>query len=89
MLVRRKFTAEVRDKPQDIMDVAETAVRDAFARTHAQHIVHGHTHRPAEHLHEVGGRLCERVVLADWRPERMEAVALDETGYRRVPLPAA
>ncbi|MEO8134086.1 MAG: UDP-2,3-diacylglucosamine diphosphatase, partial [Betaproteobacteria bacterium] len=29
--------------------------------------IHGHTHRPARHLHELDGRQRERIVLADWR----------------------
>ena len=29
-------------------------------------LIHGHTHRPARHLHTVDGRSCERWVLNDW-----------------------
>jgi UDP-2,3-diacylglucosamine hydrolase len=29
-------------------------------------MIHGHTHRPARHVHQVDGRDCERWVLADW-----------------------
>jgi len=29
-------------------------------------LIHGHTHRPARHLLEVDGHVCERWVLQDW-----------------------
>ena len=28
--------------------------------------IHGHTHRPAVHVHEGSGRHRERIVLGDW-----------------------
>jgi UDP-2,3-diacylglucosamine hydrolase len=51
----------------EIMDVNEEAVRSAF-RDHGVHrMIHGHTHRPAFHRHELGdGTVGERIVLADW-----------------------
>jgi UDP-2,3-diacylglucosamine hydrolase len=29
-------------------------------------LIHGHTHRPAIHSLDVGGRACRRIVLGDW-----------------------
>ncbi len=49
-------------KSYEIMDVAPEAVAELFARTGADVIIHGHTHRPA--VHETGGKL--RYVLPDW-----------------------
>ncbi len=51
----------------DIMDVNETAVRDAFHEFGVKRMIHGHTHRPAVHKHalEDGGE-AERIVLSDW-----------------------
>ena len=54
-------------KSMDIMDVNTGAVAAAFRRHHATRLIHGHTHRPARHVHAVDGRDCERIVLADWR----------------------
>jgi len=31
-----------------------------------QHLIHGHTHRPAQHHFELGGKTAERTVLGDW-----------------------
>lgn len=47
-------------------DLAPTAVDAIFARTGANAFVHGHTHRPARHIHTAAARPVERWVLADW-----------------------
>lgn len=72
-----------RNKPGAIMDVNEGAVREAFRRHQVSRIIHGHTHRPAEHRYDIDGRTCERIVLADWRPERLEYLRCDEQGLQR------
>jgi UDP-2,3-diacylglucosamine hydrolase len=53
-------------KPAAIMDVTPAAVEAAFRHSGCARIIHGHTHRPAQHLHTVDGRRCERWVLSDW-----------------------
>lgn len=50
----------------DIMDVSTTAVEQVLRRYGYPRLIHGHTHRPAHHVHEVDGRRCERWVLGDW-----------------------
>ncbi|MCX7961128.1 MAG: UDP-2,3-diacylglucosamine diphosphatase [Burkholderiales bacterium] len=83
--LREQSKAAVRAKPPQIMDVNEAAVRAAF-RTHGvARMVHGHTHRPARHAHEVDGRRCERWVLPDWY-ERGGYLAIDADGPRLVSL---
>ncbi len=53
-------------KTDDIMDVSPAAVESTL-RTHGYpRIIHGHTHRPARHVHVVDGHACERWVLNDW-----------------------
>ena len=65
-LLRRRSEEAKRAKPLDIMDVTAAAVDDVF-RTHGcQRLIHGHTHRPAHHIHVVDGKPCERWVLPDW-----------------------
>lgn len=53
-------------KPQEIMDVALPAVEAALRAHGYPRLIHGHTHRPGRHLHEIDGQTCERWVLADW-----------------------
>jgi UDP-2,3-diacylglucosamine hydrolase len=51
----------------DIMDVNQDAVSDAFQRHGVKRMIHGHTHRPAVHRHDLAdGSSGERTVLADW-----------------------
>ncbi|AKU12921.1 UDP-2,3-diacylglucosamine hydrolase [Azoarcus sp. CIB] len=65
--LRRHSETAKQEKAVDIMDVNAAAV-DALLRAHDYPtLIHGHTHRPARHLHQVDGRACERWVLSDWR----------------------
>jgi UDP-2,3-diacylglucosamine hydrolase len=72
-----------RNKPESIMDVNDQAVLRAFRKFGVRRIIHGHTHRPADHAVEVDGRTLERIVLADWQPQRIEYLACDDSGCRR------
>ena len=55
----------------------------------ADTLVHGHTHRPGQHLLDDGLR---RLVLSDWdaqaQPPRAELLRLDAGGWRRIALKA-
>jgi UDP-2,3-diacylglucosamine hydrolase len=74
---RRVSELEKRVKKTDIMDVNAQAVAQTFRDLRAQRIIHGHTHRPARHLHEVDGVTRERWVLSDWytRGQALKATA--------------
>jgi UDP-2,3-diacylglucosamine hydrolase len=53
-------------KTAEIMD-ANAAEVERVLRAHGVcRIIHGHTHRPARHVHPVDGRTCERWVVPDW-----------------------
>jgi UDP-2,3-diacylglucosamine hydrolase len=64
--LREKSSAAIGAKPMEIMDVTDSAVRDALRRHGVSRLIHGHTHRPGRHELEVDGRRCERWVLPDW-----------------------
>jgi len=50
-----------------IMDTNADAVRQAFTDAGVERMIHGHTHRPAVHKHDLpGGKTGTRFVLADW-----------------------
>ena len=55
-----------RMKSYEIMDVNPGAINSLFASTGAALMIHGHTHRPATHVHHVDGKRCVRHVLPDW-----------------------
>ena len=64
--LRALSETEKKKKPAAIMDVNAGAVADLLRRHGYPRLIHGHTHRPAQHEHLVDGRRCERWVLADW-----------------------
>lgn len=72
-------------KPLAIMDVNANAIAAAFETWNTRRMIHGHTHRPADHR-DANGR--ERIVLADWTAQRMEALSVDASGMQRIPLNA-
>ena len=67
--IRARSTTEKAAKPEDIMDVSTTTVEACFRQHGYIDMIHGHTHRPARHVHVVDGRECVRQVLADWHDE--------------------
>jgi UDP-2,3-diacylglucosamine hydrolase len=65
--LRRKSAAHKRTIRSEIMDVTPSAVAAMFKRYGVTEMIHGHTHRPATHMHDVNGRACTRIVLHDWQ----------------------
>lgn len=71
---RKKQMLEMRTKSEqhkqgqaaEIMDVAQATVEQTLREYDYPRLIHGHTHRPARHLHTLDGRRCERWVLNDW-----------------------
>ena len=67
-------------------DVDAAAARALLQAAQASTLIHGHTHRPADH--DLGDGLT-RVVLSDWclddAPRRAEVLVLDGSGLRREP----
>lgn len=55
-----------RSKPYEIMDVNADAIASVFESADANLMIHGHTHRPAMHIHEIRGKQRIRHVLPDW-----------------------
>ncbi len=77
--LRRKSRNDKSLKPEYIMDVNAGAVAQALRRHGAKRMIHGHTHRPARHVHDVDGAPRERFVMADWH-DRGHYLAVDEQG---------
>lgn len=70
LLERREFAANLRamskegnsNKAEDIMDVTAEEVQRCMALHQSRQLIHGHTHRPAQHEEAEGVRW----VLGDW-----------------------
>jgi UDP-2,3-diacylglucosamine hydrolase len=80
--IRERSDTEKATKASDIMDVSSATVEAVFRQYGYSDIIHGHTHRPATHVHMVDGHRCMRQVLADWHT-RAEFVLVDELGQRQ------
>lgn len=79
--LRAQSEQSKRVKAMDIMDASCDAVIDLLRRHHYPRLIHGHTHRPAKHLHQVDGHNCERWVLGDW-DSKASALRCDSSGIR-------
>lgn len=64
--LRKRSALAKQEKSAGIMDVNREAVESLLRAHDHPLLIHGHTHRPARHLHVVDGIECERWVLADW-----------------------
>jgi UDP-2,3-diacylglucosamine hydrolase len=64
--LRQQSERSKQEKPMAIMDINEEAVKTLLRQHNYPRLIHGHTHRPAKHLHHLDGQTCERWVLGDW-----------------------
>jgi len=93
---RRRIAAQYRQrsgeamatKPDAIMDVNEDAIRRQLRRFSARRLIHGHTHRPGDHLLQLDGQPLPRQVLADWRDDAAELLSYRAGVWHREPWPA-
>jgi UDP-2,3-diacylglucosamine hydrolase len=84
--IRARSEADKQVKAAAIMDVNPDAVQAAF-RTHGvRTMIHGHTHRPADHAHRVDDTTCTRIVLADWHASRGEYLRCEPGSRTRITL---
>ncbi len=81
--------ASTAKKSPEIMDVTQDAVESALRAHGAFNLIHGHTHRPGEHVFKLDGRKARRVVLGDWYQHgSVLRCDRDEWVLERLPLPA-
>jgi UDP-2,3-diacylglucosamine hydrolase len=88
--IGRHMRLESQKNQQNLLEYADVDDAAAVAwlqATNAKTVVHGHTHKPADH--DLGGGL-ERVVMTDWdlkaAPNRAEVLQLSKTGLQRIKL---
>jgi UDP-2,3-diacylglucosamine hydrolase len=63
---REVSKAATTTKKPEIMDVNPAAVEAALRDHQVRHLIHGHTHRPAQHQFTLDGQTARRTVLGDW-----------------------
>jgi UDP-2,3-diacylglucosamine hydrolase len=54
------------DKAMEIMDVTPSEVENIMRDNRVYRLIHGHTHRPAQHIFTLDGAKAFRTVLGDW-----------------------
>ena len=64
--LREISMAKNQDKEEFIMDVTPGEVVREMEAHGVQRMIHGHTHRPAEHALTANGQPAKRIVLGDW-----------------------
>ena len=78
--LRVKSEQEKSTKSMEIMDVNADAVAAMLRQfDYPELLIHGHTHRPKQHLLSVDGHACTRWVLGDWY-EQGSCLKLDAGG---------
>ena len=75
-------------KPPEIMDVAQSAVENVMRQHNVRRLIHGHTHRPGEHVFTLDGAPARRMVLGAWY-EQGSVLRVDAKGWALSTLPTA
>ena len=86
--LRSESRAQTRMKAREIIDVTPDEVPRIIAEHGVRTLIHGHTHRPAEHALEVNGQSARRIVLGDWDSQGW-ALQIDEQGLHQAPFALA
>ncbi len=85
--LRQQSKSEKNGKKMALMDVNIEAVKELLRLYNYPRLIHGHTHRPAKHLHHVDGHTCKRWVLGDW-DSKISSLRCDRSGIRWADFPA-
>ena len=85
MHARAMSNSDNENYSKSIMDVTESAVISAFNQHSVKLMVHGHTHRPKIHKHQVESTITNdstptniRIVLGDWYEQASYLELIDE-----------
>ena len=64
--VRKTTSENNKQKPSMILDVNQQTVEKVMKSRGVSFLIHGHTHRPAEHKFTTKNQQLNRIVLGDW-----------------------
>lgn len=73
-------------KKPEIMDVNQQAVASVMSKHRVHRLIHGHTHRPKEHVFSLNGQPARRMVLGDWY-DQGSVLRVDARGWILESLP--
>ena len=78
--LREVSNAATAGKKDEIMDVAQSTVETVMRAHGIRRLIHGHTHRPAEHIFNLDGSEVRRMVLGAWY-EQGSVLRCDKRGW--------
>ena len=86
LALRKKIAGKLRKVSQEsnatklmhIMDVSENSVIQALEESHAELLIHGHTHRQGSHTVTLTHQTAQRMVLGAWEPCQGNALLASE-----------
>jgi len=81
--IRQKTSQKTSQKQSEILDVNQKEVERYKKLGGVPLLIHGHTHRPAEHEYSQDGKSVKRIVLGDWR-DKACYLRVDEDGFESV-----
>ena len=84
--MRVQSASQKGSKEMALMDANTDAINALLRKYHYPRLIHGHTHRPAKHLHPLDGHTCERWVLGDWDSGTAAILRCDAQGLTRIDL---
>lgn len=77
---RSESKIQTAQKKPDITDANQQAIESYMTENQVNHLIHGHTHRPAIHKFQLNNKDAQRTVLGDWY-EHGSVLVVDENGY--------
>jgi UDP-2,3-diacylglucosamine hydrolase len=83
--LRRNSEHDKQHKSVAEMDAHPDAVAAVLREHGYPRLIHGHTHRPARHLHQIDGHDCERWVLDSWY-DHGSTLRCDAAGCAAIPI---
>ncbi len=81
--LRQESRKAAGEKKAEIMDVNQQTVEHYLRKHGARQLIHGHTHRPAEHRFLLDGKPAFRFVLPEWTPSHGGGGVRHDTGDKR------
>ena len=84
--LRSESRAQTRMKACEIVDVTPEEVVKVMTEHGVRTLIHGHTHRPAQHELEIDDQPARRIVLGDWDRQGW-ALQVDGRQWQLAPFP--
>lgn len=86
---RAQSQQQIQQQTAEIMDVTPNAVTETMRQHGVQHLIHGHTHRPAVHEFELDNQPAYRYVVGDWQTQGAKILSCEPSAWTLIHFPSA